>query len=230
MIMKKYSIYLVAGITVLVFFSCIKQLDKTFQGATVVEIDATPLNSVAVGQTYPILTRIPPEGRPVGTACPDSTLRRFSGTIRVRVNLVGPQTGKDETIGFKIFSKPIDSIAFPATLGFTCTANPPAVACRQLPMTNSQPFTGTLTGTCTARDFKQLAIFDAVQGTHYNITSTANLITIPANSSYGYIDIAVLNPGATAGQGRFIGIRLDSTGSLKPNPNYLKLGLVIDQR
>jgi len=55
-------------------------------------------------------------------------------------------------------------------------------------------------------------------------------VTIPANSSFGYIDITILNPGPTAGQARFIGIQLDSTGTVLPSPNYNKVGLVIDQR
>jgi len=198
MIMKKYSIYLVAGVTALIFSSCIKQIDKTFQGATVVEIDATPLNSVATGQTYPILTRIARHGVPVATS--DSTLRRLNGTVRVRVNLVGPQTGADQTIGYKIFNSPIATISFPAT----ASGQTPSRAAGTLNVTN------------------------AVPGTHY--TALSGIITIPANSSFGYIDLAILDAGATASSARFIGIQLDSSGTLKPNPNYNKLGLVIDQR
>ena len=198
MVMKKYSIYLVAGITALIFSSCIKQIDKTFQGATVVELDATPLNSVATGQVYPILTRIARHSVPIATS--DSTLRRLNGTVRVRVNLVGPQTSSDQTIGYKIFNSPITSISFPATATGQTPSSPAAT----------------------------LAVSTAVPGTHY--TALTGLCTIPANSSFGYIDVAILNPGATAGQARFVGIQLDSTGSLKPNPNYNKLGLVIDQR
>lgn len=196
--MKKYSIYLVAGVTAFIFSSCIKQIDKTFQGETVVEIDATPLNSVASGQTYPILTRIARHGIPVATS--DSTLRRLNGTVRIRLNLVGPQNGTDKTIGYKIFGSPITSVSFPAT------------ASGQTPTTAS----GTL------------AVQNAVAGTHY--TALSGICTIPANSSFGYIDLPILNAGSTAGQARFIGIQLDSTGTLKPNPNYNKLGLVIDQR
>jgi hypothetical protein len=197
-IMKKQSIYLLAGIAALVFSSCIKQIDKTFKGATVVEIDATPLNSVASGQTYPILTRIARHGIPVATA--DSTLRRLNGTVRIRLNLVGPQTGTDQTIGYKIFGSPITSISFPATA----------------------------TGQTPSRAAGTLTVSSGVSGTHF--AALSGLCTIPANSSFGYIDVAILDAGATAGQARFLGIQLDSAGSLKPNPNYNKLGLVIDQR
>lgn len=228
--MKKYFFILFTGITSILLATCIKEDIKIIQGKTVVEIDATVLNPLAVGTTYPILTRIPPEGRPASAACPDSTLRRSSGSIRVRVNLVGPQVNKSETVGFKIFNTQIDSIAFPATLGFTCVLPLPASTCRQLPMQNSAPYTGNVTGSCTTTNPRQLAVFDAVAGTHYNITSAVNLITIPANSSFGYIDINIINGASSAGQGRFFGIRLDSSGTLLPNPNYNRIGFVIDQR
>jgi hypothetical protein len=67
-----------------------------------------------------------------------------------------------------------------------------------------------------------------VAGTHY--TALNGKLTIPAKSSFGYIDVQVLNAGASAGQAKFLGIQLDSTGSVLPNPNYNKIGLIIDQR
>jgi hypothetical protein len=111
--MKKNFLFL--SLATLIFSSCIKQIDKTFQGKTVVEIDATPLNSTAVGVNYPILTRVVPQGRPISTTV-DSTLRRFADTVRVRVNLVGPQSAKEETVGYTTVGSPITSIAFPATI------------------------------------------------------------------------------------------------------------------
>ena len=192
----------------LLMTSCIKQIEKTFEGQTVVEIDATPLNSVASGVNYPILTRVVPEDRPVSTTA-DSTLRRFSGRVRVRVNVVGPQASAERTLGYKVFSSPITSIAFPATLLFSSAAN---TVGRQQP----------------AQPAATLAVQNAVAGTHY--TALPGIVSIPANSSFGYIDIQVLNSGATTGQARFLGIQLDSTGSMLPSPNYLRLGLLIDQR
>jgi hypothetical protein len=75
-----------------------------------------------------------------------------------------------------------------------------------------------------------LAVSDAVAGTHYNITSGANKVTIPAKSSFGFIDIQIINSAPMAGQARFIGIELDESGTLIPSFNYKQLGLVIDQR
>lgn len=191
--------FLFLSFIVFAFVSCIKQVDKTFQGTPVVEIDATPLNSNAVGVNYPILTRVVPQGRPIATV--DSTLRRYAGTVRVRVNLVGAQSGKDETVGYQIAtSSPITSIAFPATIS----------------------------GQTPSATAATLTVSTAVAGTHY--TALSGKVTIPANSSFGFINVQVLNPGASAGQARYLGIKLDSTGTLLPSANYLQLGLLIDQR
>ena len=197
--MKK-NIYMLAGLmSILALSSCIKQIDKTFQGQTVVEIDPTVLNSANATAGYPVLTRIPAEGIPLRTA--DSTLRRLNGIIRVRVNLVGPQSDQAQTIGYKVLTaSPITSVSFPAT----ATGQTPSAAAATLAVTN------------------------AVAGTHY--TSLSGSCTIAAKSSYGYIEIPIINGGATAGQARFLGIQLDSSGTLKPNPNYNKIGLAIDQR
>ena len=197
--MKK-NIYMLAGLmSILALSSCIKQIDKTFQGQTVVEIDPTVLNSANATAGYPVLTRIPAEGIPLRTA--DSTLRRLNGIIRVRVNLVGPQSDQAQTIGYKVLTaSPITSVSFPAT----ATGQTPSAAAATLAVTN------------------------AVAGTHY--TSLSGSCTIAPKSSYGYIEIPIINGGATAGQARFLGIQLDSSGTLKPNPNYNKIGLAIDQR
>ena len=200
--MKKYFLYI--PIMCLFLVSCIKEDVKTFQGTTVVEIDAAVLNPVSVGATYPILTRIPFDGRPINTT--DSTIRRLNNTtIRIRINLVGPQSNQDETVGFTTFTtSPVTTIAFPAT------------ATGQTP---SAPATPTAS---------PLSLLSAVANTHYSITG--NTITIPAKSSFGYIDIVIRNNGTTAGQARFLGIELNESGSIKPNPNYSKIAIAIDQR
>jgi hypothetical protein len=195
--MKKEFIYL--SCIMLLFTSCIKQIEKTYDGMTVAEIDATPLNSNAVGVNYPIITRVVPEGRPVSTTV-DSTLRRFAKTVKVRVNLVGPQSDKEETVGYKMMGSPITSISFPATIS----------------------------GQTPTRAAGTLTVSDAIPGTHY--TALSGKVTIPAKSSFGYINIQVLEGSATAGQARYIGIRLDSSGTILPSVNYAQLGLVIDQR
>jgi len=191
---------LIAGIVSLsLFTSCIKQIDKTFQGTSVVEIDPTVLNSANATAGYPVLTRIPRLGVPIATS--DFTLRRLNGTVRIRVNLVGPQSDQSQTVGYKIMAaSPLTSIAFPAT----ATGQTPSAAAATLSIQN------------------------AVSGTHY--TALSGTCTIAPQTSFGFIDVAIINNGPTAGQARFLGIQLDSSGTLKPNPNYNKIGLVIDQR
>jgi hypothetical protein len=200
-----FSLLLSIGIV-----SCIKNEPETFT-SRVAEIDQTTYNANAAGLTYPILTRVPAAGRVQSSACPDSVMRRFSGTMRLRINLVGPQSEKEETVGFQTFDSPITTVSFPATIGASTSAGCP-------------------TAQTPARAAASLAVTNAVAGTHYNFTNaTSGKITIPANSSFGYLDISLLNAGASTG-GRFIGIKLDSTGTILPNVNYSSIGLVIDQR
>ena len=73
-----------------------------------------------------------------------------------------------------------------------------------------------------------LTTVDATAGTHYSLAS--NKITIPAGSSFGFLDITILNAGATAGQARVIGFELKETTSAKPSENYKKIAIAIDQR
>lgn len=211
--MKKLGLYTLIIALIFSFGNCVKNDDAIFTGS-LAELDATTWNPNSFGVTYPILNRTPPEGRAVTTACPDSTIRRLSGTIRLRINMVGPQSSKDETVGFKTFSSPLtDSVSFPGSLTATQRNAINGQSCPQSP--------ATVAGL--------VGVTDAVAGTHYNIPS-GNKITIPANSSFGYIDIQILNTGTTKSSARFLGIELDESGTVKPNPNYNKIGLLIDQR
>ena len=130
----------------------------------------------------------------------DSTLRRWPQTIRLRINLVGAQSAQARTVGYEIFNSPITTVSMPATI----TGQTPSAAAATLNVIN------------------------AVPGTHY--TALSGTVTIPANSSFGYIDIQILRPAATAGTAAFIGIRLTDAGDIKPSQNYKEIGLVIDQR
>ena len=195
--MKKINLFIVVLLTLVSFSSCIKN-DPVILNSSVAEFDATALNSNAAGLTYPIIVRVPAYGR-VSNAL-DSTLRRYQQTIRLRVNLVGPQSSQSETVGYEIFTSPISTFSMPATI----SGQTPSAAAATLTVT------------------------DAVAGTHF--TALSGTLTIPANSSFGYLDLPILNPGSTAGSGRFIGLRLNDNGTIKASFNYRELGLVIDQR
>lgn len=193
---KAFSLILIISFFSLV--GCIKNPEKLYAGQ-VAEFDATTWNSNAAGVTYPILTRVPAFNRAVSTSL-DSTLRRFSGQIRVRVNLIGPTSKQEQKVAYSTFASPITTVSFPATI----TGQTPTTA------------SGTL------------ALSDAIAGTHY--ATLSGMVTIPADSSFGYINIQILNPGSTAAQARFLGLQLNESGTLKPSVNYSQLGLVIDQR
>jgi hypothetical protein len=176
---------------------CIKNDPVVFTDVQA-ELDATSWNANAAGLTYPIIGRNPGYGRVANTT--DSTLRRFPQTIKIRVNLLGSQVTKNETLGYELFSSPITSFSMPATIA----------------------------GQTPAAAAATLAVSDAVAGTHFApLTGTLNF---PAGSSFAFIDVTILNPGSTAGAGRFLGIRLNNNGSIKRALNYSELGLVIDQR
>jgi hypothetical protein len=195
--MKKIIPFIVILLTTFVLGSCIKN-DPVLMAGQKAEFDATTTNNNALSLTYPILGRIPGYGRVANTL--DSTLRRYPQTVKLRINLIGRQSTKSETVGYEIFTSPITTFSMPATI----------------------------TGQTPSASAATLTVTDAVVGTHF--TSLSGTVTIPANSSFGFIDLVILNPGATASSGRFIGLRLNEKGSIQPAFNYRELGLVIDQR
>lgn len=73
-----------------------------------------------------------------------------------------------------------------------------------------------------------LPISDAVPGTHY--TALSGVCTIPANSSFGYIDVPIINPGVSATETRSVGLELTDGGDIAPSFNYRKVVFVISQK
>ncbi|MFM1968837.1 MAG: hypothetical protein RL152_214, partial [Bacteroidota bacterium] len=67
----------------------------------------------------------------------------------------------------------------------------------------------------------------AVAGTHYR--SYTPVVKIPANSSFGEVEVEILNPGV-AGAARTLELILSSgTNGVKSNPNYNTIRLSIAQ-
>jgi len=201
--MKKYFLYITL-IGFIFFSACIKEDDKTFQGETTVEIDATALNPVSTPFNHPLLLQAPRSGIPItlltttcsNTATAEPFIRRTSGSVTLRVNLVG-RTEKS--------NRDIDVVAFPVS------AQIPSITFRQ-----PSPCSNVTVTTA-----------DAIAGTHYAFAS--GKINIPADSSFGYVTINILNAGATAGQARVLGLELRQAG-LKPSENYKRIAIAIDQR
>ena len=100
--MKKFGIFLLMVATISFLTGCIKNEDPVFT-APVVEMDAAAWNANSVGVTYPILTRQPAAGRASSSAnASDSIITRRSGTIQLRVNLVGEQRNTATDVTYEV--------------------------------------------------------------------------------------------------------------------------------
>ena len=64
----------------------------------------------------------------------------------------------------------------------------------------------------------------AVEGTHFR---TGRKLTIPANSSFGYIEVEILNPGTALDTQKLIVIELQGNDRVKPSENEKRVGLMI---
>jgi hypothetical protein len=84
--------------------SCIKQIDKNFNGPTAIEFDATVLNTATTPYTYHVAVRTPPFGIPTTTANSTAITRTLTTPVKLRVNLVGPQRDADEVIQYKVLT------------------------------------------------------------------------------------------------------------------------------
>ncbi|WP_345951759.1 hypothetical protein ABDD95_10055 [Mucilaginibacter sp. PAMB04274] len=178
--MKNIKIYLVALVAIL-FSSCIKD-EKVVFTDSVVEWDASVYNANAAGLNYPFLTRVPGYGR--ATVTTDPTIARTSGSIKLRINLVGAQRSTPTTVTYRV-------VALAQPQNPTATTPLPAVA-----------------------------------GTHFTTSGTA---TIPANSSFGEVEVQIVNPGVTSTAPRDVVLEIMSTDGVKPSENDKFVGIRISQ-
>lgn len=172
--MKRIVFFLAVLVFALCLTSCIKNKETIFNDVAV-ELDAASWNANSAGVSYPILTRMPAFGRASSSAnTADSTITRRSGTLRLRVNLVGAQRPENIEVNYEVVP----------------------------------------------------GVTTAVAGVHY--AALPGKVTIPANSSFGYIDVQILNPGATPGT-RDLVIRLTGGPNITVSQNYNTVGLRISQ-
>jgi hypothetical protein len=130
----------------------------------------------------------------------DAIFTRTSGNATFRVNILGAQSATVRTIRYQTF-------VVGNALGTTLPANP-----------------GTTTYSSTVINTN----FEAVVGTHY--TLGGGVATIPANSSFGFITIPILNTGTSATTTALVGLELIAGGDLAPSANYNKIVFGINQR
>ena len=185
--MKSKITFAIVIFSLLFFSACIKN-DQVLFTDTQAEFDAASWNANAAGLTYPLSIRVPGFGRVTSTA--DPLLKRTSGTILLRVNLVGAISKTDRTVDYTVFDPPITSVQYSSTI-----------------ILDASP---------------------AVAGVHY--TALPGTLTVPADSTWGYIQIPILDPGATAGQTRILGLELITNSGIKAMENYKRIALSIDQR
>jgi len=106
----KFNRYIIILMTVFttVFTSCMKDNEVILEGSFV-EFDAATYNANGAGLTYPILTRVPRYGEPQNNA--DPAITRASGTIKFRINLVGPHRSTPTTVGYTVLATGTTAVA-----------------------------------------------------------------------------------------------------------------------
>jgi hypothetical protein len=107
--MKRLQLYVMLLLMTGLANSCIKNEEALINNSTV-EFDAAAFNANASGLTYPIVTRVPGFGRAISTSV-DPTLNKNSGTINLRINLVGPQKSTDTEVSYQIVSSASTAVA-----------------------------------------------------------------------------------------------------------------------
>jgi hypothetical protein len=187
--MKKLKIGLFILAISVGIFSCMKEDIRTFND-TLVEFDAAaynpntaymlPPDSIA----FPMMVRRPALGRAVTTA--DAVISRTSGTVSLRVNLVGAQKNQPTEITYRVVPKSEYKL-----LGVAVDTNQVAVA-----------------------------------GVHF--TALPGRVTIPADSSFGFINVDILNPGPGTTPVELV-LMLTDSPSARASRNYKVVGLRIQQ-
>jgi hypothetical protein len=104
----KRQLSIIVLFTAILFSSCIKEEVKHFTGTTVIEFDAAVLNTATTPYTYYVATRVPVYGLTVSTAnSPTLITRSLTTPVKLRVNLVGPQSSTDQVITYQVLTTPV---------------------------------------------------------------------------------------------------------------------------
>jgi len=99
---------LVLSTWTLVFSSCAKN-DEILYNGSVVEWDGATYNARSSGKEYTLFTRVPLYGGAVNNNQPLVT--RKSGTVKLRVNLVGAHRGSATEIGYRVVDTETTAVA-----------------------------------------------------------------------------------------------------------------------
>ncbi|RYY41122.1 MAG: hypothetical protein EOO08_03180 [Chitinophagaceae bacterium] len=201
--MKKIKALLPLLLAAATFSACTKNEDKVYDSQPLVEWDAATFNARTSGYPFPLLTRVPQAyGRNVFTAATAYGMPADPALTRLYAPLA------------------------PATTGDTITMRVNLVGPQ---MGTAQTFPVTI-----ERNFST-----AVEGVHFMLLNPngsaatgSTTVTIPANSSFGYIRWRVLNPGPLAPGGIptvNVVFTLGSNSEVAASENYKYIGWGIAQ-
>lgn len=88
---------------------CVKNELTTYTATGKVEWDATTWNANAAGLTYPMLVKVPVPG--IVTPASQPNLTRSTGTVSLRVNLVGAQSKTDTNFDYIVAASESTAVA-----------------------------------------------------------------------------------------------------------------------
>jgi hypothetical protein len=101
LIKMKNIVGLFMVLTCLFMSSCIEQDFPLFEDS-LIEWDATVVNSPALGKDYPLLIRVPRPTFAIATS--DPLITRRTGSLSLRVNFVSPQKESEETFTYRVLA------------------------------------------------------------------------------------------------------------------------------
>ena len=93
---------------ILFLTGCVKNELTVFKGS-VVEFDAATWNANSTGLTYPMMTRVPTLNAATGSTA--AALNKATGTVSLRVNLVGAQRSTATTFNYVVVASESTAVA-----------------------------------------------------------------------------------------------------------------------
>ena len=104
----KRIFFIMTMVAAFILNGCVKNENVIWEGSQI-EFDAAIWNSNGAGLTYPILARVPAQGRATPTSQP--ALTRNSGTVELRVNLVGAQRSTPTNFTYQVVGAESTAVA-----------------------------------------------------------------------------------------------------------------------
>lgn len=130
-----------------------------------------------------------------------NAILRTTTKVTLRVNLVGAQRSEPTVVKYRAFD---------------------------VGTASSSSITYTIAPLGTTAAPRVIPVADAISGVHY--APLSGTTTIPANSSFGTIDIIIIDGGTDVNEVRILGLEILPEAGYQPNVNYAKVAIAISQR